>query len=453
MEPSTFRDRPLNIDESGDKKTIYAKKPKGKWYTRRTVFAWLSILFLIFAPIIKINEKPFMLFDIANRKIFLFGQLIWAQDTYILAMIMLITVISIVLFTVVYGRLWCGWACPQTIFMEHIFRRIEYLFDGNYRNGKIKESKSAKAIIRIIAKHITFYITALIITNVFINWFVGPMQLIEIITQPISENMMGFLFMLGATTFYYWIYAYFREQVCTMICPYGRMQSVLLDSKSIAVTYDYKRGEPRGTKDGGDCIDCKQCIAVCPTGIDIKNGSQLECINCTACIDECNIVMQKIGKPENLIRFDSVHGIETGKRSIINARTYAYSAVLIVLLIILTFTITRRTTIDSTILRVPGTIFQKIDTNIFSNIYNVKIINKTQNDKELEVRLLHPEKGKIQFTGKNHIVKKDAKFESIIIIKLNKQDLTGKSTDVEIGIFENGELLETYKTNFIGPIN
>ncbi len=450
-ETSTFRDRPLNIDESGDKKTIYAKKPKGKWYTRRTIFAWFTILFLIFAPIIKIDGNPLMLFDIVDRKIFLFGQLIWAQDTYLLALIMLITVIFIVLFTVVYGRLWCGWACPQTIFMEHIFRRIEYLFDGNYRNGKIKETKSAKAILRIIAKHITFYITALIITNLFLNWFVGPQRLIEIITSPISENMMGFLFMMGITTFYYWIYAYFREQVCTMICPYGRMQGVLLDSKSIAVTYDYKRGEPRGAKNSGDCIDCKQCIAVCPTGIDIKNGSQLECINCTACIDECNTVMRKIGKPENLIRFDSVHGIETGKRSIINARTYAYSAVLLVLLSVLAFTLTQRTPIDSTILRVPGTIFQKVDTNIFSNIYNIKIINKTQKDKELDIKLLHPEKGEIQFAGKNNTLEKDGKFENVIIIKLNKQVLTGKSTDIEIGIYENNELLETYKTNFIGP--
>lgn len=450
---TSFRDRPLNIEESGKRKWVYAKQPKGKWYTRRTIFAWFCILFLIFAPIIKINGNPFMLLDVAHRRFFLFGQLIWAQDTYLLALIMLIAVVFIVLFTVVYGRLWCGWACPQTLFMEMIFRRIEYLFDGNYRKGVKKEPNSPKVILRRIAKHITFYFTALIITHVFINWFVGLDRLIEIISSPISENLIGFLLVIGITTFYYWIYSHFREQVCTMICPYGRMQGVLLDSKSIAVTYDYKRGEPRGAKNEGDCIDCKQCISVCPTGIDIKNGSQLECVNCTACIDECNSVMHKIGKPKNLIRFDSVHGIETGKRSIINARTYGYSAVLLILLTVLAFTLMKRTPIDSTILRVSGTMYQEIEHNVFSNIYNVKIINKTPLDKDLSLQLIHPENGEIQFSSKDHILKKDGKYESVIIIKLNKSDLKGKSTDVKIGIFEKGELLETYETNFIGPIH
>lgn len=450
---TSFRDRPINIEESGKRKWIYAKKPKGKWYTRRSIFGYSSLLFLILAPILKINGNPLMLFDIANRKFFIFGQLIWAQDTYLMALIMLISVIFIVFFTVVYGRLWCGWACPQTIFMELVFRKIEYLFDGNYRNGKIKETKSAKALIRIITKHITFYITAFLITNVFLNWFVGLDRLIEIITSPINENVMGFSIMIAITTFYYWIYSHFREQVCTMICPYGRMQGVLLDSKSITVIYDFIRGEPRGAKNEGDCIDCKQCISVCPTGIDIKNGSQLECVNCTACIDECNIVMRKIGKPENLIRFDSYEGVKKGKRSILNARTYGYSAVLVILLIILSVTLFNRTSIDSTILRVPGTIYQEVKPDVYTNIYNIKSINKTQTDIELDVRLLSPENGKIQLAGKNHTIKESSKFENVIIITLEKSELKGKITELEIGLFNGDELLETYETNFIGPVN
>ena len=450
---TSFRDRPINIEESGKRKWIYAKKPKGKWYTRRSIFGYGSLLFLIFAPILKINGNPLMLFDIANRKFFIFGQLIWAQDTYLMALIMLISVIFIVFFTVIYGRLWCGWACPQTIFMELVFRKIEYLFDGNYRNGKVKDTKSVKALIRRIAKHITFYITSLLITHIFLNWFVGLNRLIELITSPISENLMGFLFMLAITTFYYWIYSHFREQVCTMICPYGRMQGVLLDSKSITVIYDFKRGEPRGAKNEGDCIDCKQCIAVCPTGIDIKNGSQLECVNCTACIDECNIVMRKIGKPENLIRFDSYEGVEKGKKSILNARTYGYSTVLVVLLIVLSVTLLNRTSIDSTILRVPGTIYQEIEPDIYTNIYNIKSINKTQKDIELDVRLLSPENGRIQLAGKNHTIKESSKFENVIIITLEKTQLEGKITELEIGLYNGDELLETYETNFIGPIN
>jgi len=236
-----------------------------------------------------------------------------------------------------------------------------------------------------------------------------------------------------------------------MICPYGRMQGVLMDSRSIAVIYDYKRGEPRGPKSTGDCINCHQCIAVCPTGIDIKDGSQLECINCTACIDECNIVMKRINKPENLIRFDSFQGIENGKRSILNGRTYAYSAVLVILIIALSVMVMNRKPIEATILRVPGTIFQQVDSVNYSNLFLVKIINKTQLDKNLEIRLLNPKQGKLQLTTGQTTLKSQGTLESVLIVNLNHEALTGKSTPVELGIYEGETLLEVYTTNFLGP--
>lgn len=449
-ESKTFRDRPLGIEQSGKQKWVCAKQPKGKWYRRRTLFAIFAIAFLILAPIIKINGNPFMLFDIANRKIYLFSQLIWAQDTYVLALIMSIAVVGVVMFTVIYGRLFCGWACPQTIFLEHVFRRIEYLFDGNGRNGKKKKEPS---VIRSIAKHIVFFITSYIIAHIFLNWFMGIDRLIDLISSPIKENTLEFLVVLGLSVFYYWIYAHFREQVCTMICPYGRMQGVLLDSKSITVIYDYKRGEPRGAKSDGDCINCNQCISVCPTGIDIKNGSQLECVNCTACIDECNSVMKKIKKPEGLIRYDSVQGVESGKRNLWNGRSIAYSVVLFLLIAVLGIILSLRTTIDSTILRVPGTIFQEVDTNTVSNIYTIKIINKTNEDKNLSLKLIEPKEGIIEFAGSLHILHKDEKLENMLIIKLSKSQLEGRSTKVIIGIYVENELLETYETNFLGPYN
>ena len=309
---TTFRDRPINIDDSGKRKWIYAKQPQGKWYKRRTIFSWFVLSFLVLAPLIKLNGNHFMLIDIANRKFSLFGMVIWAQDTYMMAIVMVTVAVSVVLFTVVFGRLWCGWACPQTVFLEFVFRRIEYLFDGNYRKGVKKQEATTANLVRKIAKHVAFYITAILITNVMVMWFVGPEYLIKLVHDPISDHLSGFIAMMVVSTFYYWIYSSFREQVCTMICPYGRLQGVLLDSKSISVIYDYKRGEPRGAKNAGDCIACQACVSVCPTGIDIKNGSQLECTNCTACIDECNQVMDRIKKPRNLIRYDSVQGVETG---------------------------------------------------------------------------------------------------------------------------------------------
>jgi len=454
MEPessATFRDRPINLDDSGKRKWIYAKQPKGKWYRRRTVVGWLAIAFLVLAPFIKINGNPLMLFDIANRKFSIFGQIIWAQDSYLLALIMAVTVVFIVLFTVVYGRLWCGWICPQTVFLEMVFRRIEYLFEGNYRNGPISKKVTSRIPLMKIAKHVVFLITAILITNVFLNWMVGPVRLMEIISSPISENRLGFTIMLCISLFYYWIYAFFREQVCTMICPYGRIQGTLIDSRTITVIYDYKRGEPRGPKSSGDCINCSQCAAVCPTGIDIKNGSQLECINCTACIDECNVVMERIRKPNNLIRFDSVQGVENGIRSVLNARTYAYSAVLIVLIIVLSVTVSNRKPIETSVLRVSGSLYQQVDPVTYSNLFLVKIINKTQSDKELKIRLISPMPGRLKLTTGQSTLKKQEILESVLIVELNREQMTGKSTPIRLGIFEGETLLEEYSTNFLGP--
>ena len=450
MIQSTFRDRPINIDDSGKRKWIYAKQPKGIWYTRRTIFAWICISFLVLAPIIKIHGTPLMLFDIANRKFALFGNIIWAQDTYILALVMLVIVVSVVLFTVVFGRLWCGWACPQTIFLEMIFRRIEYLFDGNYRNGRKKQDISFKNIVKLICKHICFFITAILITNIILNWFIGPDLLFALFSEPIKQHLAGFVIMIGISIFYYWIYAFFREQVCTMVCPYGRMQGVLLDSNSISVIYDFKRGEPRGAKASGDCINCGQCIAVCPTGIDIKNGSQLECTNCTACIDECNIVMKKIKKPGNLIRFDSYNGVANGKKMIANARSYAYSIVLLLLIGILIIVVSKRTPVDSTILRVPGTIFQ-VDNLSITNMYSMKIINKTNTDKHLTFKLKNQKNGTVQTSGNNNILEKYGSFETILIIKLNKNFLSQNTLDINVEICEGNIVLQEKKLNFIGP--
>jgi len=450
---NSFRDRPINMNKEGGRKWIYAKKPIGKWYKWRTIVSWIWLTIFVVAPLIKVNGHPFMLIDIVNRKFIIFGIIFWAQDTVILALLMLSFVFFIILFTVTYGRIWCGWACPQTIFLEMVYRKIEYLIDGNYRKSKRSKSNSINfwGIIKVPLKHAIFIIISIIITNVFLMWFIGPEGLLELFSDPISEHTTGFVVMLVISGIFYWIYSFFREQICTMVCPYGRMQGVLLDSKSIIVAYDYKRGEPRGHKNEGDCIDCKQCIAVCPTGIDIRNGTQLECINCTACIDECNIVMEKIKKPKNLIRFDSIEGIEKGHKSIWNVRNKAYSVVLLVLIGFFIFTLFTRPVIETTILRTPGTLFQKQSENSLSNIYNIKIINKTYDDIPLNIKIESHE-GKIEMAGGDIIVKKHGLYESVFVLTLDQNQLSGEKTEVTFGIYSNDELLETYELTFIGPI-
>ena len=448
----SFRDRPINMDEQGKRKWIYAKKPKGKWYLRRSVVAYIWLLFFILAPIIQINGHPFMLIDIANRNFVIFGVIFWAQDTFILALLMLSFVFFIVLFTVTFGRIWCGWACPQTIFLEMVYRKIEYLIEGDSKaQRKLNEGPwNSIKIFKKTLKHGIFIFISVALTNIFILWFTGPDKLWQIMTDPINEHVAGFAIMMLVSAIFYWIYSFFREQICTMVCPYGRMQGVLLDSKSIIVAYDYKRGEPRGTKDGGDCTACNRCVDVCPTGIDIKNGTQLECINCTACIDECNIVMKQVNRPQNLIRFDSIEGIEKGHKSIWNTRNKAYSAVLLLLFGFFIYTLLTRPSLEATILRTPNTIYQIKDDNTLSNLYNIKIVNKTYQDMDVEIKAISPE-GNIEIAGAKPYIKQHGLYESVFIFFLDKSKITGEKTEVEFGIYSNGELIETNTVTFVGP--
>ncbi len=447
----TFRDKPINLNERGGRKWVYAKKPSGKWWKRRTIVAWLLLGFWVAVPFIRINGNPLILLDIANRKFIIFGAIFWAQDTFILALLMLSFVLFIVLFTVTYGRLWCGWTCPQTIFLEMVFRRIEYLIEGDYRERHQLDNSpwTTKKIFKKTLKHGIFILISVAMTNVFLMWFIGSERWLQLITEPISQHLGGLGIMLLISAVFYWIYSFFREQICTMVCPYGRMQGVLLDSKSIMVAYDYVRGEPRGGRGSGDCTDCKQCISVCPTGIDIRNGTQLECINCTACIDQCNKIMKVIGKPQGLIRYTSEAAIKGGHSSVWNARNRAYTVVLFIIFAFFVFTLVSRPEIETTILRTPGLIYQEQDST-YSNVYNIKIVNKTHEEMPLELRLLS-HKGKIQMAGNSMVIKDQDKFESTFLVYIPKPEITSDKTEIEFGIFSNDKLLEKYTTSFVGP--
>lgn len=457
----SFRDHISTIGDDGKRAWIYPKKPKGKLYNRRRIVASILLAVFFITPFIKYKGEPFMLFNIFERKFIIFGQLFWPQDFHIIVLALITFIVFIILFTVSFGRLWCGWACPQTIFMEFVFRQIEYLIEGTASQQKklAKQPWNFEKVRKKSLKHFVFFSIAFVVANAFLAYLIGVDELKELVQLGPLENIKSFIAILLFTAVVYFIFAFFREQVCIIVCPYGRLQSVLLDSKSIIVAYDYKRGEPKGrkvakedraTSGKGDCIDCKSCVTVCPTGIDIRNGTQLECINCTACIDACNSVMERIGLPKGLIRYDSEKGISEGKRSVFNARTIAYSSVLTILLLMLGTLFTFRSDVEATILRVPATLFQEYGPTHYSNVYKIQLVNKTRADVPIRLEL-KSHSGSIQVMGDQLVVKGGDIREANFLVIMNKSELKTSNNRIVIDIYTGEKLLSSYKTTFIGP--
>jgi len=451
----SFRDSISTVDEEGKRIFIHPKKPKGRYYNKRLILGWLLLAVLFGIPFVKVHGNPLFLFDVIQRKFILFGVHFWPQDTYLFAIAMISLLVGIVLFTAVYGRLWCGWTCPQTVFMEILFRPIEYLIDGDARAQK-KLSESAWTFEKIwkrLLKNFIFIVISILITNALLAWIIGLDRVIQIATEPISDHVTGFIAMLVVSGFFFFIYSWFREQVCTILCPYGRIQGVLLDVNSIIVSYDYVRGEPRGkNKDGensGDCIDCNQCVQVCPTGIDIRNGTQLECINCMACIDACDSTMDKIGKPRGLIRLASEKEISENQGFKVTPRMIGYSMLLVALIAFLSVLIFGRSDLETTILRTPGMLYQNQVDGTISNLYNIKIINKTIDTVDVDLRLSGT-KGRIKMVRGDIKIKPSSIFEDVFFIYIDPSLLSQKKNEITIEIYENGKFLEDKDITFIG---
>ncbi|WKN41136.1 cytochrome c oxidase accessory protein CcoG [Tunicatimonas pelagia] len=458
----SFRDKVSTVDEQGKRIWIYPKKPKGKFYSARIWVSVALLAFLFAGPFIRIGGEPLLLLNVLERKFVIFGQVFWPQDFYLFVLAMITLVIFIVLFTAVYGRLFCGWVCPQTIFMEMVFRRIEYWIEGDYTAQRALDRRDwdQDKIIKRVGKHSIFFAISFLIANTFLAYIIGSEALIEIVTDPPSEHLAGLGAILIFTAVFYFVFARLREQVCTSICPYGRLQGVLLDRQSVVVAYDHQRGEPRGKfrknedrdeAGKGDCIECQQCVHVCPTGIDIRNGTQLECINCTACIDACDDIMEKVGLPKGLVRYASEEGIAEGKKLHWTTRSIAYTVVLFVLTVVMTSLLLIRTDVETSILRTPGMMYQEQDNGQISNLYNIKIINKTNEDLSIHLRLMD-ERGELRMVGQEYLeLAQQGTAQSAVFVILNRDDIQQMKTDIKVGVYAGDELLETVETSFLGP--
>ena len=456
---ASFRDRLATVDEKGKRLWIYPQQPKGKLYNWRTALSIVYLGLLFGLPFIKIDGHPVFLLNIVERRFILFGQIFWPQDFFIFAIGMLLFIVFIILFTVVFGRVFCGWVCPQTIFMEMVFRKVEYWIEGDAAQQKIlaRAPWNTDKIFRKSAKWLLFWAMSFVIANVFLSYIIGVDELKKIITEPISRHAGGLVSIFVFTSVFFFVYLWFREQVCLAICPYGRLQGVLMDKHSIVVAYDYVRGEKREKfkkneeRAAGDCIDCHQCVKVCPTGIDIRNGTQMECVNCTACIDVCNHMMDAVGLPQNLIRYASEEGLKTRKYGGFNARMKAYTTVMVLLIGFETFLLTTRSDVAVNILRTPGQLFQEQPGGRLSNLYNYKLLNKTYSDKLITLK---PENfvGTIEIVGKEVLrIGKSSDAKGSLFISLNKTDVRRRKTDLKIGVYEQGKKIATVNATFLGP--
>ncbi len=465
-ENEKFRDSIGTINKEGKRSWVFPKKPSGFFYKYRSYVSYILLVFLLSAPFIKVNGNQLLLFNVLERRFNIFGFPFWPQDFHLLVISMITGVVFVILFTVVFGRLFCGWICPQTIFMEMVFRKIEYWIDGD-RGKQIRLNKqpwNAEKIKKRLLKWFIFFVISFLIANVFLAYLIGGDTLISYITGNPFDNISTLISLIIFTCVFYFVFAWFREQVCIIACPYGRLQGVLLDDKTINVAYDYKRGErelgrskfkkneDRAALGKGDCIDCKQCVVVCPTGIDIRNGTQLECVNCTACIDECDHIMESVNLPKGLIRYASEDNIAKKKPFKINARIKGYSAVLLILVGILIGMLFLRNNVEATILRLPGQLYQHKENNVISNVYTFKVINKTTKDiTDVNYKILS-HKGEIKLvSNKNFIVPKQGLAEGTLFIELNAAVLKDDNIDIEIGVFSGDKLIETTETNFLGP--
>jgi cytochrome c oxidase accessory protein FixG len=461
-----FRDSISTINESGKRAWVYAKKPKGVLYTYRSYLSYVLLAFLVSAPFIKVQGNPLLMFNVLERRFSIFGFPIWPQDFHLFVITMIIGVVGLALFTVAFGRIFCGWICPQTIFMEMVFRKIDYWIEGD-RGAQMRLDKQAWNAEKIRKKGLKWLIYAVIsflIANVFLAYLISSDVLLGYILEGPEAHMTTLITLLIFTGVFYWVFAWFREQVCVIACPYGRLQGVLLDRKTVVVAYDHVRGEgengrkkfkkdeDRDALGHGDCIDCNQCVHVCPTGIDIRNGTQLECVNCTACIDECDTVMEKIGKPKGLVRYASEAEITERTPFVFTWRMKAYSAVLVVLIGVLVVMLSMRNSVEATILRLPGQVFQHTGAGKLSNVYTFKLINKTNVDLDsVELKLIDT-RGILKMVSNDWIkIPAQGLVGGTFFVEKSPAEVTGAKEKMTIGVYRSGRLIETTQVHFLGP--
>jgi cytochrome c oxidase accessory protein FixG len=381
------------MNQDGSRRWIRPKPSKGRYDARRRITAWTLMIVFTALPHLRVGGKPAMLFDIPRREFSFFGSTFLPTDTFLLMLLLFSIFVGIFLVTALWGRVWCGWACPQTVYMEYLYRPLERLIEGG-RVRTLKMDREGPNGRRIL-KHVVFLFVSAFLAHTFLAYFVGVEALSRWMRGSPAEHPAAFALMLGTTLLMFFDFGWFREQTCIVACPYGRFQSVLLDRQSLIVGYDTGRGEPRAKRRGktkaegaGDCVDCGLCVSTCPTGIDIRDGLQMECIHCTQCIDACDAVMDKVGSPRGLIRYTSEEELETGSRRFLRPRLVVYSSILLLMFGGLVTSLAGKSSADVTLLRGLGSPFSVLDNGRVSNQIRVKVANRADSERAFTIALV-----------------------------------------------------------------
>lgn len=460
-EHDTFRNELASVAKDGRRRWVYARQPAGRLYRARTIVSVFLLGFLFLAPFIVVKGQPLMLLDVLSRRFVILGTLFVPQDLHIVVVLALTVLVTIVLSTVLVGRIWCGWLCPQTIFMEMLFRKLEYAIEGSAEQ-QLRRDRGPWTVERAVRKgikHVTFFALSFAIANVFLAWIIGAGPLYRIMTDPPAQHRAGLAAISVFSLVFYGVFARFREQACVLACPYGRMLSSLVDRRTVTVTYDALRGEPRsrivrrpdGVADGGDCIDCHRCVTVCPTGIDIRNGIQLECVACTACVDACNDVMVRIGRPTGLIRHTSPAAIAQGSLTWVRTRVAAYAIVWIVLVTASSFLIATRPSLDFVILRQPGTLYATVAGGDLANFYTLEAMNRSDRATSITVDVIQPVGGTVTVLGSSSSVPPYGVLDARLFLRLPPAAVQGPTTPVRFAVRSNGQLIQEIDSAFLGP--